>query len=270
MDAALAATREGPAHRAWAFLPFAIGASALVAQAISTPAAIGLGLAYFAIGIAHGAADEQDGRIARFGVLSAAAYIVSGLAITALFVIAPLAGLTLFLALSAWHFARSVEGARLRGIALAALATGGSMLFHFAQTSEIFTALTGSAIPAGWLYFWAMAGAAGLAAAIARLLRKPDDYTIWLAVFAVGLLHPVLAVGTVFLIGHAMPVQGKQIDAYGRSAVVSAQAPATIAALAGAGALVLLWHFDLVPLALLAAAAFGFATPHMLAERLER
>ena len=269
MTPASTARTERPSRRAWAFLPFALGAAALVAQAASTTAAIATGLLFFATGIAHGAADEQDGAISRFGLLPAAAYIVSGLAVMTLFLAVPLAGLTMFLALSAWHFARSTEGTWLKGMAFAGIATGGSMLFQFDRTRGVFAALTGAAIPEGWLYIWVVTGALGVAGAVLHLCREPEDHSMWIAVLAVVLLHPVLAVGVLFLVGHAIPVQAKQVQTYGSGAVVSAQAPATIAALAGAGALVLLWRFDLMPLTVLGAAAFGFATPHMLSERLE-
>ncbi|WP_162273601.1 Brp/Blh family beta-carotene 15,15'-dioxygenase [Aurantiacibacter gangjinensis] len=254
----------------WAALPFVVGALAVVAHIAGEAPAIALGALFFLLGTAHGAGDEQDGEIRRFGLWSALAYIVAGLAIAAFFAVMPLAGLTLFLALSTWHFARSDDAVLWRGVAFAALATGGSMLFRFDETAAIFAALVGEQLPLPWLYAWAAVGVVGVACAAIRLWKHPRDFPIWLTLGAVAFLHPVLAVGTAFLVGHALPLQREQIDRYGARAVAMAQAPTTILAIIGAAGVAAAWLNGWLPLTLMAAIAFGFTTPHMLAERLER
>ena len=270
MQAAPAAEKGRPARDVWAALPFVIGALAVAAQSIGQTAAIGMGLVFFLLGTAHGAGDEQDGAIRRFGVWAALAYIVAGLAIAAFFALMPLAGLTLFLSLSVWHFARSDPTSLHRGLAFAALATGGSMLFRFAETAAIFAALVGELAPLPWLYVWAIIGAAGVGLAAVHLWRHPRDLAIWMTLGAVALLHPVLAVGMAFLLGHALPLQREQVERHGLRAVIAAQGPTTLLAMLGAAALAALWLNGWLPLTLLAALAFGLATPHMLSERLER
>ena len=268
---AASAVGEGrSAPNAWTVLPIAVAGLALVAQIFGPSVAVTLGLAFFLLGTMHGAGDEQDGALKPFGLLSGLAYVAAGLAIAALFVSLPLAGLTLFLALSGWHFARSLDGSLVRGIAYASLATGGSMLFRYDETAAIFGSLTGGAIPTAWLAMWAGIGAVGVGATLVSLMRRPFDEVLWLTLAAVALLHPVLAVGTAFLVGHAIPIQREQSARYGWRTVLLAQGPTTAIALVALTVLTALWRADLVPLPILAALAFGFATPHMLAERLER
>ena len=255
---------------AWAVLPFLLAALAFAAQVAGPGAAIALGLVYFLLGTMHGAGDEQDGTLRRFDLWSAAAYVAAGLAVAALFVAQPLAGLTLFLALSLWHFARSLNGPALRGFAFAALATGGSMLFRYQETAAIFALITAAPLPTAWLTVWAVIGALGVAVAAVQLLRQPADAVLWLTLPAMAFLHPVLAVGTAFLVGHALPVQRDQGRRYGFRTILAAQGPTTLLALGGAAVLAALWVNDVLPIGLVAALAFGFATPHMLADRLER
>ena len=251
-------------------LPIAVGSLALIAPIIGPGVATTLGLVFFLLGTMHGAGDEQDRALKPFGLLSGLAYVAAGLAVAALFVGMPLAGLTLFLALSLWHFARSLDGGLTRGIAYAALATGGSMLFRYEETAAIFSSLTGEPIPMAWLVLWVGIGAVGACASLISLTRRPSDEVLWLTLGAVAVLHPVLAVGTAFLIGHAIPIQREQSARYGWKAVLIAQGPTTAIALVASAVLLALWLNALVALPVLAALAFGFATPHMLAERLER
>ncbi|WP_165853515.1 Brp/Blh family beta-carotene 15,15'-dioxygenase [Aurantiacibacter aquimixticola] len=270
MAAAPAANEGRSAHGVRAALPFVVLAVAGVAQLSGTSIAVVLGLIFFLIGTAHGAGDEQDGTIRPFGIWQAAAYIVAGLAVAAVFVMLPLAGLTLFLGLSLWHFARSLHGDWLRGWAYAALVIGGSMALRFEETAAVFAAILGFAPPDIWLYGVATIGLAGLALAAAQLLRQPRDPALIVSALAVAFLHPVLAVGTAFLVGHALPLQAEQAERHGCDAVLRAQWITSALALAGTVALALAWNAGFVPLTVVAALAFGMTVPHMLAERLER
>ena len=231
-----------------------------------------LGLALFALGLAHGAGDEQDGRLASFTLVHAAAYIMVGLAVAGLFVAAPLYGLALFFALSAWHFARSECHFHLASrLAIAGLAIGGSALLRPAETAHVLTFVTGTDVPRNFLRFLAVAGGFGIVCAAYAFAtnRRGFGHTI-VAALAVWLLHPVLAVGLVFLTAHALPVQERQLRAYGGSDVARAVAVPTVIALVGGTGIALAVGTGWLSAQLAAALAFGMATPHMLTERLER
>ena len=205
----------------------------VVAQIAGDGWAVLAGLVFFVMGLAHGAGDENEGGIARIKLVHGAAYLVTGAAVAALFLFAPLAGLALFLALSAWHFARS---------------------------DCAFDPLT--------RYLLGVAGTGAAAWALVKGLRGFGHAVIALA--ATVLFNPVLAVGLIFLTAHAIPVQQRQIANYGRSTVWRAVAlPTLIATLGALGIAALVWTGHLaLPIAI--ALAFGMATPHMLTERLER
>ncbi|GMN13751.1 Brp/Blh family beta-carotene 15,15'-dioxygenase [Altererythrobacter sp. MTPC7] len=245
---------------------------ACVAQIAGGAAPVVIGLCLFAAGLAHGAGDEQQDAIRPFGLLHAGAYVAVGLAFAGLFLAAPVAGLALFLALSAWHFARTECGfARSSRLAIASLATGGSVLFRPTETAAIFTGITGMVIPAPMLAILALVGAGGAAlAGLAALRGDAGRLPALLALAATAVLHPVLAVGVIFLTGHALPVQKRQLARYGTDAVWRASAVPTLVALAGAAMLVAATTAGLLATAVAAALGIGLATPHMLTERLER
>ena len=272
MQRARRVSRGGPWHDAGALFAWGALAAAVVAQLAGGMVPVILGLALFAAGLAHGAGDEQAGAIRPFGPVHAAAYVAVGLAVAGLFLTVPLAGLLLFLALSAWHFARSdCAFAREARWATAALATGGSALFRPGETAQVFAAVLGDAPPEPFMLPLAVVGAGGIAAALYALAtnRRGCGEAV-LALGATALLHPVLAVGLVFLVGHAIPIQRRQLARYGADAVWRAVALPTLIALVGTGVLALASVSGGLPLTVAAALAFGLATPHMLTERLER
>ncbi len=231
-----------------------------------------LGLVLFALGLAHGAGDEQDGKLSSYTLLHAGAYVVVGLAIAGLFLMAPLYGLALFFALSAWHFARSEcrfhQASRL---AIAGLAVGGSALLRPDETADVLAFVTGADVPRNFMRFLAMGGVFGLVCAAYAFVtnRRGFGHTI-VAALATLLLHPVLAVGLVFLTAHAVPVQERQVLTYGASTVARAVALPTLIALVGATAIAMAVGIGWIAPQVAAALAFGMATPHMLTERLER
>ena len=253
-----------------AALPFALLGFAFVSQWVGEGAAIALGLVFFLLGVSHGAGDEQGGRIRPYRLAGAAAYVVAGLAVAALFVAVPLAGLTLFLLLSAWHFAHSSGGTLARRLGFALTAIGGSALWQRGETARVFEAILGMAVPEGWMIALAALGSAGLLLAAWSLGKRWRDPVLFSTLVATVLLHPVLAVGFAFAAGHALPIQRAQIRRHGWRDVLAAEGATTGLAVTGAlaiAAFVLTGHLAL-PLA--AALAFGMATPHMLSERLER
>ena len=233
---------------------------------------IALGCVLFLAGLAHGAGDEQEGTLKQYGVMQALAYVVVGLAVAGLVLVAPLAGLTIFFALSAWHFARSdCDLAPQTRYAIAGLAVGGSAVFRMDETQTILAAGLGQDIPGLFMQLLAIPGVLGAGFALyAFFTAKRGAGHAIVALLAMVLLQPVLAVGLTFLIAHAIPIQQRQIRNYGMGTVFRAVAlPAGIATL-GATALAALVVSQTLALTVAVALALGLATPHMLTERLER
>ena len=263
---------KGPWHDAGALLSWAALLLAALAQLLGETEATVAGLAFFVAGLAHGAGDENDATIRPFSLIHVGAYLVTGAAVTALFLVAPPAGLALFLALSAWHFARSdVRMAQETRFAIAALATGGSALFRHRETERVFAAVVGEPLPPLFVDVLALAGIVGIGLAGWVLFkgRRGSGHAA-IAAGAVALLHPVLAVGLIFLTAHAVPIQQRQIRRYGSAAVWKAVAWPSVVALAGAAGLAVAVWQGWIALPIAVALAFGMATPHMLTERLER
>ncbi|MBH5323522.1 Brp/Blh family beta-carotene 15,15'-dioxygenase [Aurantiacibacter sediminis] len=240
------------------------------AELWSETAAITLGLLFFLVGVAHGAGDEQDGTIHPYRLAGAAAYVVTGLAVAALFMSLPLAGLTLFLLLSAWHFAHSTEGQAARKAGFALTAIGGSALWQGGATTQVFAAVLGMDTPPSFILALAGLGATGLALSVWSLARNWRDPVLLSTIVATAALHPVLAVAFAFAAGHALPIQQAQIRRYGWRDVAKAAGLTTVLAVLGALAIAALVVAGNMALPIAAALAFGMATPHMLAERLER
>ena len=265
-------SRKGPWHNAGALLSWAAVACAAIAQLAGDVAAVWTGLVLFALGLSHGAGDEQDGSLRSFGLVHAAAYLVVGAAVAGLFLVAPLGGLVIFFALSAWHFSRSeCHFDQLVRFAIAGLAIGGSALFRPAETAEVLGFVVGETVPRNVLRLLAVAGLAGAACALFAFIRGKRGFGHGIvATLATLLLHPVLAVGLVFLIAHAVPVQERQVATYGAKRVLRAVALPTLIATTGAAALALAVWLGAIPVPIGLALAFGMATPHMLTERLER
>ena len=266
------AKARGPWHDAGALLSWAAVTLAVVAQVAGAAYAVAAGLVFFVMGLAHGAGDENEGGIARIKLVHAAAYLVTGAAVAGLFLFAPLAGLALFLALSAWHFGRSdCAFAPVTRYAIAGLAVGGSALFRPDATTDAFAVIVGADVPILIVRVLALLGVAGTGAALWAMVRGMRGFGH--AVIALGAtlaFDPVLAVGLIFLTAHAIPVQQRQIATYGKRTVWRAVALPTLIATTGALAIALLVWTGHLPLPLAIALAFGMATPHMLTERLER
>ncbi|WP_067612337.1 Brp/Blh family beta-carotene 15,15'-dioxygenase [Erythrobacter sp. QSSC1-22B] len=233
---------------------------------------MGAGLVFFLLGLAHGAGDENEGAIARITPIHAGAYILTGAAVAGLFLFAPFAGLALFLTLSAWHFARSdCAFSPITRYAIAGLAVGGSALFRPETTADVFAVITGTDVPINVVRVLALLGLTGVGCALYALMRGLRGFGhAVIALASVALFHPVLAVGLVFLIAHAVPVQQRQMVNYGRRAVWQAVALPSAVAAAGAITMALLVATGQLGMSFAIALGFGMATPHMLTERLER
>ena len=251
-------------------MPFALMVIGGLAQLAGTSAAIALGIAFFLAGFAHGAAEQQSGTLRAFRPLDAAAYVVAGLAVAGLFLVLPLAGLTLFLLLSAWHFQHSAKGGPVVRWAFALTAVGGSALWHPLDTGAVFAALLGQGVPEACMLALAAAGAAGFMMAMGAVIGRPQRYSLLACVAATALFHPVLATGLAFFLGHAWPMQREQAARFGWPKVLRAAAPTAIPAVLGALAIIALAVSGHIALPLAAALAFGMATPHILTARLER
>lgn len=222
-------------HRrfAGASLVFVACTTAIVAQLSGSFWPTVAGLAFFAAGISHGAGDEDDAGLHSYTLPLAAAYLIAGTAIASIYLISPVFGLVLFLLLSGWHFART-------DCALDQLARN---------------AVAG------------LAGIIGLGFAIVAALQNRAGYEhAVLAGLATMSLEPPLAVGLIFLISHALPVQLRQIDAYGPKRVLNAVGLASLFALAGTFLLGVATWYGILPPPVSVALAFGFATPHILSE----
>lgn len=270
MKAASAAEDWRSALSGWTAFPFILFAFAVIAQVAGDNAAIFMGLIFFIVGLAHGAGDEQCGELRPYSVIPALAYVVTGMAVAALMIASPLGGLTAFIMLSAWHFAHSIHYTAAGKYGFALTAVGGSALWQSEATSAVFAGILGIPIPQLWTVALALAGLAGLVLAVYSLLHQNWDPSLIIAILATAALHPVLAVGLIFASGHAFPIQSQQIRRYGWLKVIKAEGPTTLLALMGTLGIAVLVHQNYVGLPLAAAFAVGMATPHMLAERLER
>ena len=250
-------------------LPLALVALGVCVETIDHRAGMALALTLFMAGIVHGAGEEGDGTIAPMPMLRAAFYVLASLAVAALYLAAPVAGLALFFGLSAWHFGRELDGSPLSGAGLGFVAIGGSALTRPAETQAVLSVLTGSPLSDPAIMGLGAIGLTGAALAFVALGRC-ERHAVWpfLALLTVGVLPPVLAVATIFVALHAIPVHRRQARAYGWKASLKAAWPATAIAIIGATTIILGVAFDWLVLPVAAALAFGFASPHMVGERL--
>ena len=230
-----------------------------------------MGLALFLAGLPHGAGDEQDGQLRRISLAHALGYLMVGGAVTGLFLILPIAGLSLFIGLSGWHFARSECGLSPNNrYAIAGLAIGGSALFQPEATRNVFADVIAAQMPSVYVGVLAISGLLGIGFALWAVAKRERGFGhSLLALGAVALMHPVLAVGLIFLTAHAIPVQQRQAASYGKDSVLSAVAIPTVLAVSGAA--IMIWGVmaDAITVPVAIALSMGMATPHMLTERLE-
>lgn len=244
-----------------ALLPAALLAGAALAQAAGSAFAVAAGIGLFIAGLPHGAF-ASNGRflIAERGYILR--YLIAGIGVGTAFIVMPVAMLGVFLALSAWHFAREPAGGRwTRRAAIAGLAIGGSALLRPGDTGQVFAALCGSPVPPTMMIALALAGAAGCALAAAALARRPGDAALWAMAASPALFHPVLATGLIFMLGHAGPATAAIMRRSGRSWWLW-PALAGSSALLAAAASVFDPPADLLPL--FAAGALAVVMPHLL------
>ena len=116
----------------------------------------------------------------------------------------------------------------------------------------------------------ATAGIVGVIAGMSAILLARRGWAlVALSLFAVAIFDPVLAVGCLFFIAHALPLQKRQIRRYGIKNVLRSAGWFTL--VAAIGGIVGCWAVvqGLLELPLAVAIALGMATPHMLTEQLE-
>ncbi len=245
-------------------------AIAALAQVLGEAASMIVAAAFFLAGLAHGTIVERGGALFATSIPEGIGYLAVSAAVAALWLAAPLLGLALFLALSAWHFAGEEAGHPLATRAIALMAVGGSALFQPDATSMVFAEITGAAIPRLLLWGVAASGAVGVALALLAAIKRERSAVLGMvAVAAVALLSPVLAVAFVFFALHALPVTMRLSETYGVRRTIEASAPTTILAIAGLSAIALALSAGLLVPAIAAGMAVGLATPHMLIDRLE-
>lgn len=246
--------------RHWIAASLFIAACAL--QIASPSASLAGGLALFLAGLPHGAF-AGDGRLLIVGRDYAIRYATWGVAAALAFMVSPVAILMLFLALSAWHFLHERgAGPRLRRMAIAGLAIGGSALARPDETQAVFAALCGAPIPSVLMLILAIIGVTGYAAALLALIRRPRDVALWVMAAGAVAFHPVLATGLVFMLGHAGPVTARLMRQRGWRPPVTAALGVASALIAG-GAMAAQRALEL-PLPILAAAALAIILPHLL------
>ncbi len=264
-----------PRHGAGAtsiLITLACAAAAVFASALGDKAALACGAAFFLAGLGHGAAVEDTTGLRRYSLIEAGAYGVFALAIAAVCLVAPTAGLISFLALSAWHFSFAHYGAGrsadnpIGALALGWIAIGGSAVFWPATTTQIFADIIGEPFPDWALVSLRALGVCGmLLGALAVLQRDEEAWMLILGVLATLAFPPILAVGFVFFVLHAMPETRRQVARFGLKHVVRATFLPVLLACVGA---VIVGYYIVsgtIPFALAAALAIGLATPHMIA-----
>ncbi len=215
---------------------------------------------------------EDATGLRRYSLVEAIAYGVFALAITAVCLVAPTAGLISFLALSAWHFTLAYSGAgnsadsSIGALALGWIAIGGSAVFWPMTTAEIFAEIVSQPFPDWALVILRGLGACGmLLGGIAVLQRDTQAWMLILAVFATLAFPPILAVGFVFFVLHAMPETKRQMERFGVKHVLRSTLLPVLLACLGAVIIGYCIVSGMVPLAVAAALAIGLATPHMIA-----
>lgn len=239
----------------------------IAASAASPTLAALLALALVLAGTPHGGGDASDGRLRPPGLSFALAYLMRAVAVGALFLAAPVAGLLAFLLLSAWHFAAEMPGDAFVRAGHGLLPVGGGALFQGTATAGVFGAIANAPIPPAMMAALAAAGAIGCAAwavAVARRGMPAFDAVVVVAAFA--LLPPVLAVAFYFGLVHGPAATGRMIDAHGLAATRRALTATGIAGMLAVTGLTVAWWAGLLPVWLVAAILVGFAVPHMIAD----
>ena len=238
-----------------------LGVAAAVAPLACHLASVGL----FLLGVSHGAVErvtDAGGRsrrrrpTARYTV----AYLIVGAGVFAVWQVAPVAALAVFLGLSALHFGLAEPRLRLAGLWVVT----GSLLFHTEATLDVFKALV--YLP---LSEWAgpargLGAGVGAAMLVEGIARGRLPYAL-LLIGAFWALPPVPAVALYFFAVHALD---EWMAAHGEAGSLRAQArlylpfalPATLAG--GVAVLAVLSGWVSLPVA----AGLGIAAvvPHMI------
>ena len=258
------------AHRTrpdWIVALLALAIGALGGETVS----IAVGLAFFTAGLPHGfvRGTRSNPRLKR--VWYWIAYLLGAALVVAAFLLAPIAALAAFLALSLVHFAMShAHGDRLFNLAIGLLIVGGSALFQPSGTAAMLSAVAGQPVPPLLMSALVFAGAAGTALSALLCLSEPKRHaSLIVAVGLMAALHPVLAVGGVFFLYHAAPIQHRAASAFGKSPALMLGA-AVIALSVSA----LAFEFSgiqpsVFQIAIASACAIALITPHLFEDLID-
>ena len=225
--------------------------------------------ALFGLGIFHGGLDREEGRLVLPGWGYSGVYLILAALMVGIVLMAPVAGLTAFFALSVWHVARENEGRSGDSIASAAEAlalVGASALLRPQQTYELVAAIAGR----GATGLTVILGIAGFAAALltlwALLRRSSLAPRLLLAFGGYALLPPLVAIGAAFFAFHALP---RLVELVGEAGWQRGLRLAGLGVIALVGATLVLFGMTAGwwSLAATAAVFIALATPHMLLDR---
>ncbi|WP_265564152.1 Brp/Blh family beta-carotene 15,15'-dioxygenase [Sphingomicrobium arenosum] len=241
-----------------------VGIAAAILAGLGVPSLLLAG-ALLAVGVFHGAIDAEAERLVRPGLGYSLVYLALIGCAAAYFIAAPVNGLMLFFALSAWHFAHEN---RQRGVSLAAawgeglMLIGGVFLLRPVSTHAIleWMGVDGAAPLAMPLALIGLAGPAMLVLGGHRLRAL-------LLLAAYALLDPLLAIALHFTMLHALVRIEELVARLGRHRAAAAILPFGLAALAGAALLVAAVLSGAVPPLVFTALALAALIPHMLLDR---
>lgn len=237
----------------------------------SEPIAIAIGLAFFAAGLPHGflRGTRSNPRLRSAGYW--AAYLLAAAFVLTMFLVAPIIALCGFLGLSLIHFASSdAHRDRLFNGAVGCLAVGGSALFQPSTTAAMFAAVAGQGLSPTLIGAIAIFGMAGVLLTLALSIENPRRYrALLLATGFVALLHPVLAVGAIFYLFHAAPIQRRAHLAPAPSLARYLVAAWAVLCVIGSGLALIAVTYAGVSVGLASATAIALVTPHLLEDYID-
>ena len=239
----------------------------LALEAVSPRVAIAVAALALLSGIAHGAVRTlPSGHVVAPGWRFCSIYLLAGLCVAGGFLVAPAVLVALFFAFSAGHFAKA-EG---RIWPLGIFATFAAFLFHPQASAELIDLIAENRHFAGlFADAGAMAAVGFLVLTLFRIASIEEAMKSLLTLLAFALLSPLAAISAYFLAHSAAaylaPIRAGQTPVDAARSFVRIGAPATAFGAIGIAAYATNW----IEIDLIAAAAFGFVIPHILADLTE-
>ncbi|MEN3971906.1 hypothetical protein WJS89_04430 [Sphingomicrobium sp. XHP0235] len=223
----------------------------------------------FGLGVFHGGLDREAGRLVLPGAGYSAIYLLVAVAVFAVLLFDPAAGLAAFFALSVWHVARENEHRgtpRPAAIAEALALVGASALLRPAETLALVEAIIGEGAVALVMLLSAAGAGAILLSLWALATRPATAFPLAASIAGYALLPPLVAISAAFFALHAYPRMAAIVAEAGWGAGVRLLAFGS-AAILGAAVLIVGTSLGWWSIALMAAAFLALATPHMLLDR---